>query len=29
MGADREHETVGKPGGLAHQIEMAVGDGIE
>src|SRR5262245_34436940 len=29
MGADREHEPIGEPGGLAHEVEMAVGDGIE
>src|SRR5262249_19207060 len=29
MGADREHEPLGEPGGLAHEVEMAVGDGIE
>src|SRR5262249_59691999 len=29
MGADREPEPIGKPGGLAHEVEMAVGDGIE
>jgi hypothetical protein len=29
MGADREHEPVGEPNGLSHQVEMAIGDGIE
>src|SRR5262249_5004326 len=29
MGADREHEPIGEPGGLAHEVEMAVSDGIE
>jgi hypothetical protein len=29
MGADREHQPIGKPSGLAHDIEMAIGDGIE
>ena len=29
MGADREHEPVREPDSLAHEVEMAVGDGIE
>ena len=29
MGSDRQHQPVGEPHGLAHDIEMAVGDGIE
>src|SRR5262249_12178692 len=29
MGANREHEPIGEPGGLAHEVEMAIGDGIK
>jgi len=29
MGADRQHEPVGEPRGLADQVEVSVGDGIE
>src|SRR5262249_10446986 len=29
MGADREYEPVREPDSLAHEVEMAVGDGIE
>src|SRR5262249_34616462 len=28
-GADGGQEPIGEPGGLAHEVEMAVGDGIE
>ena len=29
MGADRDHDAVGKPRCLADQVDMAVGDGVE
>jgi hypothetical protein len=29
MGANREHEAIGEPHGLAHDVDMPVGDGIE
>jgi hypothetical protein len=29
MGADRKHEAVRKPHSLPHQVQVAIGDGIE
>ena len=29
MGADRENQSIGQPDGLAHNVEVSVGDGIE
>jgi len=29
MRTDRQHQAIRKPRGLAHQVEMAIGGGIE
>src|SRR5262249_39420743 len=29
MGADCENQPIGQPDGLAHNVEVSVGDGIE
>ncbi len=29
MNADREHQPVGEPDGTFHDVEMAIGDGVE
>jgi hypothetical protein len=29
MGANGEQQTIGQPHGLAHDIEVAIGEGVE